>query len=416
MRKAFAKGFCVIVLISSFSLTETLAQNNSEVGLNGRRNVITSAVPFAAITPDSRSGALGDAGVALSPDPNTIHWNPAKLAFMEDDFGFGLSYTPWLRNLVPDINLSYLSGYKKINDLSGFGGSLRYFSLGDITFTNENAQEIGQFRPYEMAIDGAYARKLAENLSIGVSLRFIYSNLSGNTPLQSGEVTKPGTSIAGDLSMYWTKDIENLFGKEAELALGGNISNIGSKITYTEDVDKDFIPTKLKLGSYLNFQLDKYNELAILFDVNKLLIPTPPVYETDTAGQRVYNQNGDLKIKSGKRPNVSVIKGIFQSFSDAPGGFTEEMREIKPSLGLEYWYDDQFAIRGGYFYEHPNKGNRQYLTLGAGLRYNVFGLDVSYLVPTNSQQANTTSPLENTIRVSLQFNFNEEARKENNNN
>ncbi|PSR06048.1 MAG: hypothetical protein BRD49_02495, partial [Bacteroidetes bacterium SW_10_40_5] len=172
----------------------------------------------------------------------------------------------------------------------------------------------------------------------------------------------------------------------------------------------DFIPTTLKLGSYLNFQLDKYNELAIIFDVNKLLIPTPPVYKTDSAGQRVFNNSGDLKIKSGKRPTVSVIRGIFQSFGDAPGGFTEEMREIKPSLGLEYWYDDQFAIRGGYFYEHPNKGNRQYVTLGAGLRYNVFGLDVSYLVPTNSQEANTTSPLENTIRVSLQFNFNEEAQ------
>ncbi len=409
MKRIVGKFFSIIIVLSCFSLTDILAQNN-EVGLNGQRNVITSAVPFAAITPDSRSGALGDAGVAMSPDANTIHWNPAKLAFMEDDFGFGLSYTPWLRNLVPDINLSYLSGYKRINDLSGFGGSLRYFSLGDITFTNENAQEIGQFRPYEMAVDGAYARKLSDNLSIGVSLRFIYSNLSGNTPLSNGEVTEPGTSIAGDLSMYWTEDIENLFGKKAELALGANISNIGSKITYTEDVDKDFIPTKLKLGSYLNFQLDKYNELAILFDVNKLLIPTPPVYETDSAGQRVFNNSGDLKIKSGKRPTVSVIRGIFQSFADAPGGFTEEMREIKPSLGLEYWYDDQFAIRGGYFYEHPNKGNRQYLTLGAGLRYNVFGLDVSYLVPTNSQEANTTSPLENTIRVSLQFNFNEEAK------
>jgi hypothetical protein len=409
MKSVLIKFFSIIIVLSCFSLTDIFAQNN-EVGLNGRRNVITSAVPFAAITPDSRSGALGDAGVAISPDANTIHWNPAKLAFMENDFGFGLSYTPWLRNLVPDINLSYLSGYKRINELSGFGGSLRYFSLGDITFTNENAQEIGQFRPYEMAIDGAYARKLSDNLSIGVSLRFIYSNLSGTTPLQNGEVTEPGTSIAGDLSMYWTEDIENLFGKKAELALGANISNIGSKITYTKDVDKDFIPTTLKLGSYLNFQLDKYNELAIIFDVNKLLIPTPPVYKTDSSGQRVYNKNKELKIKSGKRPTVSVIRGIFQSFGDAPGGFTEEMREIKPSLGLEYWYDDQFAIRGGYFYEHPNKGNRQYVTLGAGLRYNVFGLDVSYLVPTNSQEANTTSPLENTIRVSLQFNFNEESQ------
>jgi len=409
MKSVLIKFFSIIIVLSCFSLTDIFAQNN-EVGLNGRRNVITSAVPFAAITPDSRSGALGDAGVAISSDANTIHWNPAKLAFMENDFGFGLSYTPWLRNLVPDINLSYLSGYKRINELSGFGGSLRYFSLGDITFTNENAQEIGQFRPYEMAIDGAYARKLSDNLSIGVSLRFIYSNLSGTTPLQNGEVTEPGTSIAGDLSMYWTEDIENLFGKKAELALGANISNIGSKITYTKDVDKDFIPTTLKLGSYLNFQLDKYNELAIIFDVNKLLIPTPPVYKTDSSGQRVFNNSGDLKIKSGKRPTVSVIRGIFQSFGDAPGGFTEEMREIKPSLGLEYWYDDQFAIRGGYFYEHPNKGNRQYVTLGAGLRYNVFGLDVSYLVPTNSQEANTTSPLENTIRVSLQFNFNEEAQ------
>ncbi|MBL6962629.1 MAG: type IX secretion system outer membrane channel protein PorV [Bacteroidetes bacterium] len=391
------KGLSLLSLLAVLSLLPStlFAQWN----LDGRRNVVTTAVPFLMITPDSRAGALGDAGVALPTDANAIHWNPAKLAFAEDNVGFTLSYVPWLKALVPDINLSYLSGYTRIDDMSAFGASLRYFSLGDITFTNDYGEFLGDFRPYELAVDGAYARKLSETFSLGLALRLIYSNLAGNTPLSNGTETKPGIAFAGDISAYWKPEPAQLDGKQLDIGVGANISNLGSKVTYTVETDRDFIPMNLKIGSYFNLHIDDYNEIAFIFDLNKLLVPTSPIYDPDSLTAEGF------RILAGKNPDVPVMQGLFQSFSDAPGGFKEELREINPAFGIEYWYDRMVAARAGYFYEHETKGNRQYVTLGIGLKYNILNLDVSYLIPTNNKTASQTSPLENTVRFTLLFNI-----------
>jgi hypothetical protein len=400
------KGFRCLSLFTLLSLFPTFmfAQNN----LDGRRNVITTSVPFLMITPDSRSGALGDAGVALPSDANSIHWNPAKLAFAEDKVGLTLSYVPWLKALVPDINLSYLSGYTRIDEMSTFGASLRYFSLGDIQFTNDQGEYMGDFRPYEMALDAAYARKLSETFSLGLALRLIYSNLAGNTPLTNGTETRPGIAFSGDVSAYWRPEPVELDGKELDIALGLNMSNLGSKITYTVETDRDFIPMNLRLGSYFNYHIDQYNQLALTFDLNKLLVPTTPIYDPDST-----TADGWV-VRAGRNPDVPIMQGLIQSFYDAPGVLRsdssrsvlrEELREINPAFGLEYWYDNMVAARVGYFYEHETKGNRQYLTLGIGLKYNILNLDVSYLIPTNNKTASQTSPLENTVRFTLLFNI-----------
>mgnify|MGYP003731092183 CR=1 FL=1 len=391
------KGLSFLSLVALLSLLPSTL--SAQFTFDGRRNVVTTAVPFLMITPDSRSGALGDAGVALPMDANAIHWNPAKLAFAEENMGLTLSYVPWLKALVPDINLSYLSGYSRIDEKSAFGASLRYFSLGDITFTNDYGEFLGDFRPYELAVDGAYARKLSETFSLGLALRLIYSNLAGNTPLSNGTETKPGVAFAGDISAYWKPEPVKLDGKQLDIALGGNISNLGSRITYTVETDRDFIPMNLRVGAYFNYHIDEYNEFAFTFDLNKLLVPTSPIYDPDSF------VNGEFLILWGKNPDVPVMQGLFQSFSDAPGGFKEEMREINPAFGIEYWYDRMVAARAGYFYEHETKGNRQYLTLGIGLKYNILNLDVSYILPTGKKTASETSPLQNTVRFSLLFNL-----------
>lgn len=374
----------------------------AQVNVDGRRNVVTSAVPFLSITPDSRSGAMGDVGVAISPDANSIHWNPAKLAYMEKPFGMSISYTPWLKNLVPDINLSYLTGYYKIDKFSGFGGSLRYFTLGDIAFTDENNQSLGNFSPNEIALDGAYARKLSDNFSIGVALRFIYSNLSGQIPTPGGGETKPGTAFAGDVSGYYTKKNVTVKNYKADWAFGFNISNIGSKISYVKDIDADFIPTNLKVGGSFTLKIDDANELTIAADLNKLLIPTLPYVAT--------NSTGEPEIILGMSPDVGPVQGIVQSFYDAPGGFNEEIKEINPSVALEYWYSKTFALRTGYFYEHATKGNRKYITAGVGLKYNTLSFDFSYLIDA-ARNTVGTSPLANTVRFSLLFNFNENKKE-----
>jgi hypothetical protein len=385
---------------------------NDRYNLDGRRNVVSTAVPFLMITPDSRSGALADAGVALPADANSIHWNAARLAFVTEKTGLSISYVPWLRSLVPDINLSYLSGYIKIDNLSTFGMSLRYFSLGDITFTNDKGETLMEnYRPYELAIDGAYARKLSENFAIGIALRFIYSNLTGGTPVNGSTPTKPGKAFEGDLSgLYKAKDFK-LFKKDVNWNLGFNLSNIGSKITYTDETQRDFVPINLRLGTYFNCHIDNYNELALLFDLNKLLVPTAPIYQVDSNGNSLIDPQGNLVIYKGKNPDQPVIEGMVQSFYDAPGGFKEEIREINPSVALEYWYNKQFAARAGYFYEHPTKGNRQYVTIGLGVKYNILNLDVSYLIPTSAKTASSASPLQNTLRFSLIFNFGKEKQE-----
>lgn len=402
----------ILIVLALFSGKVIMAQTAAdqwETAKNGIR-VVTTAVPFLAITPDSRSGALGDCGVALPTDPNALHWNPSKIAFSEEEMALSLSYIPWLKSLVPDINLSYLAGYKKIDNMSAFGASLRYFSLGDITFTNNQGDYIGEFRPHEMALDGTYARKLSEQFALGVSLRFIYSNLAGNTPLDNGTQTKPGIAGAGDISMFWKMNTMKIDGHNFDVNVGANISNLGSKITYTDETDRDFIPMNLRVGAYFNYQIDDYNDIAFTFDINKLLVPTPPFYDFDSSGNQILDADGNPVIYKGSDPNVPTITGLWKSFSDAPNGFSEELKEYNLSMGIEYWYAKTVAARAGYFYEDPTKGNRQFVSLGLGLKYQVMNLDISYLIPTNTKTASQRSPLDGTVRFTLIFNFVEDKR------
>ncbi|MCW5899166.1 MAG: type IX secretion system outer membrane channel protein PorV [Flavobacteriales bacterium] len=380
-------------------------------------NTITTAVPFLIISPDSRAGGMGDAGVAVSPDANAIHWNPAKLAFAENDGEFFMSYSPWLRNLVPDMSLAYLAGYKRLsNKRSAVGGSLRYFNLGSILFTDINGATIRDFKPAEFAVDLAFAQQFSDRVSGGVAIRYVNSNLTGGISVQ-GANSKAGQSVAADVSAYYVNDEMQVSGRDATLAFGINISNIGAKMSYTETAAQDFIPINLRLGPSFKLDLDEYNSITFAFDVNKLLVPTPPVYLLDENGAVVIDPvTGRPAVASGVDPTVGVAAGMFGSFSDAPGvvyyddngnlliesgsRFREEMREINLAGGFEYWYADQFAFRTGYFWEHYTKGNRKYFTIGAGVRYNIFSLDLSYLI-ANMQR----SPLANTLRFTLGFRF-----------
>jgi hypothetical protein len=347
-------------------------------------NAIQTVVPFLTIAPDSRAGAIGDAGVATSPDAYSMHWNPAKFAFIEENSGVGISYAPWLRNLVPDINIAYLSGFYRIDPKQVISSSLVYSSLGDVPFTDEYGNLERTFKPNEFSFDLGYSRLFSENFSGGIAFRFIYSNLTGGS-YSGGEATKPGTSFAADISGYYRKDI-TMFSKNAEFGLGFNLSNIGSKMSYSDSQNSDFIPMNMRLGTAWTINLDNFNKLSVAFDINKLLVPTPPIYDA----------NGD--IVDGMDPNVGVPTAIIHSFYDAPGGFSEEMHEITYSIGTEYWYNNQFALRAGYFHEHESKGNRKYFTAGAGFKLKGFSIDFSYLMPTVSNH-----PLARTLRFSLAF-------------
>jgi hypothetical protein len=369
-------------------------------------NTITTAVPFLTIAPDSRCGALGDAGVALDPDANSIHWNPSKMAFSENDLDVAISYSPWLRALVNDMSLTYLSAIKKLSKTQAIGGSLRYFTLGTITFTDEVGMNIQDFRPAEFALDLAYSQKLSKNFSGGIALRYINSNLTGRTNLQGAE-SRPGQSVAVDVSTFYTNNKIKIAGRKSQLNWGLNISNIGAKMSYTNSDNRDFIPTNLRLGTAIATNLDDYNKLTFLFDLNKLLVPSQPI----------YNNAGDTII-SGYNPVVGTATGMIQSFHDAPGMYDpetmsivpgsklrEEIREYNIATGLEYDFAKQFAIRLGYFHEHYTKGNRQFITFGAGLHYQVLTIDMSYLVSTTQQ-----NPLANTLRFSLRFSVGANAK------
>ena len=403
----------LISLITTFVflfLGKYNSQTYNAAGQEGQEeiNTITTAVPFLLISPDSRSGAMGDVGAAIKPDANSVFWNPAKLVFIEegDDIGFSMSYSPWLRALVNDINLAYLTFYKRIDRNSTIGGSLRYFSLGNITFTDAFGETIRDFKPNEFSLDVVYSRKLSANLGVGLAARYIYSNLTGGS-LVSGAATRPGQSVATDLSAYYVTNKFEISDMPSDIAFGLNISNIGAKMSYTENADRDFIPTNMRLGTALNIEIDDYNEFTFAFDANKLLVPTQPF---------VAIIGKEETIISGSDPNVGVASGMFNSFSDAPGivitddngnyvveegsKFKEELNEINLSVGAEYIYSQLFAIRGGYFHEHPTKGNRRYLSFGAGIKYKVLELDLSYLLALTQQ-----SPLANTIRFSLKFNM-----------
>ena len=382
------------ILVVLFLSSHAYAQDVSGIDEIGRNNLntITTAVPFLLISPDSRAGGMGDIGVATSPDANSLHWNPAKYSFIDQEVGFAVSYVPWLRELVPDINLSYISGYKKLNKNDVIAMELRYFTLGDITFTDIIGNNLGQYKPNEFALGSSYSRKLSDQFSLAISGRYIYSNLTGGQSA-GGIATNAGQSIAADVAGYYVNAIR-IAKKDAELAFGANISNIGNKIRYTETSTRDFIPINLRLGTAINTDFDEYNKISFAFDINKLLVPTPPIYNDSITDQ----------IDFGKDPNVSVVSGIFQSFGDAPGGFNEELREINFSFGTEYWYNNQFAIRAGYFNEHNTKGGRKFFTFGSGVKYNVFALDFSYLINA-SRAINGNNPLANTMRFTLTFDF-----------
>ena len=376
-----------------------------EVSQQVQLNTITTAVPFLMIGPDSRSGALGDAGVALSPDANSLHWNPAKMAFSENEVEFSLSYAPWLRALVDDMNLAYLTGVKRINNRQAWGAALRYFSLGNITFTDETGTTIRDFQPAEFSLDLGYSQKLSDRFSGGIAGRFINSNLTGGTNVL-GANSKPGRSVAVDVGVFYSNPRTKFAGRDAAFNWGVNISNIGAKMSYSESADRDFLPTNLKMGTALKMMLDDYNSLTFTIDANKLLVPTTPIYD----------QGSGSEIISGFDPNVGVASAMIQSFYDAPGivnfnedgtytiedgsVFREELREFNMGGGIEYLYNDVFAFRTGFFNEHYSKGARQFITLGAGIKYTVFTVDLSYLISTRQQ-----NPLANTLRFTLRLQF-----------
>ena len=381
MKYKYTKKIALYILLAIPAVAAAQTSTNGSGA-----NAISTAVPFLNITPDSRSGAMGDAGVALSPDVNANYWNPAKLAFLENNNDISLSYSPWLRHLVPDVSLAYLSYAHKIDERNTFGASLRYFNLGSIQLIDDNQNEQGTYKPSELSIDGSFARKFGNNLSLGLTLRYIYSNFSNGAFVSGGTTAqnKAGNSIAAGVSLYYTKP----YGDSSVFAFGAHISNIGSKIAYSDAGTKYFLPTNLKFGVANTWRLNSSSKFTATFDINKLLVPTPPI--RDASGN----------IVSGKNDDVSVPAGIFQSFGDAPGGFSEELKEYSLSPGVEYLYNDLIAIRAGYFYENPAKGNRHYATFGVGLRYQVFQFDFSYLAA--SQQ---NSPLANTLRFTLSASF-----------
>lgn len=393
------------ILVSFFLILNSGKAQINTTQLSGSQiNAITTAVPLLLISPDSRAGAMGECGVATSPDINSMHWNAAKYAFIDKKAGVAASYSPWLRKLVPDINLSYLAGYGKIDKNSAIAGSLRYFSLGTINFTDITGNPTGNYKPNEFAIDVAYTRKLGEKFSVAMALRYINSNLTGGLPLQNGTATKAGQAVAVDVSGYYTNKDIKISDNKSELSVGFNISNIGNKMSYTDNAApeaKNFLPMNLKLGSALKINLDDANTVAFTADINKLLVPTPPVYEYDSNGNYVLDGNGERVIVAGKDPYRSVSSGLLGSFNDAPGGIKEEMREVILQAGAEYWYDRLLAFRGGYFYENKTKGGRQFFTLGMGVKYKVFGIDFAYLIPTTRRN----NPLQNTLRFSLSFDF-----------
>jgi hypothetical protein len=415
------KNIFILFRVSAITIIMLMSLNNLQAQLvvgdesaQEYLNTITTAVPFLMIAPDSRSGALGDAGVALSPDGNSLHWNPAKMAFSENELEVSLGYSPWLRALVDDMNLAYLTMVRKVNRRQAYGLALRYFSLGDITFTDNVGGTIMDFQPAELSLDAGFSQRFTDKFSGGVAGRFIHSNLTGGISVLGAE-SKPGISVAADVSMFYTNDQANWGGKDGTFNFGVNISNIGSKMSYTATAARDFIPANLRLGVAYKINLDDYNALTFTIDGNKLLVPTTPQ----------YSQINSTNILSGYPSDVGVATAIIQSFYDAPGTgtafvdpdtneeywegdkgsiFREEMREINLGGGIEYDFAEVFAFRAGYFYEHWSKGNRQFITMGAGMKYTVFTIDLSYVISTTQ-----LSPLANTLRFTLRMQFSDLA-------
>lgn len=359
----------------------------------GGQNYISTAMPIIMVSPDAAAAGMGDVGVASKPDANSQHWNNAKLAFVEDKGGFSMTYTPWLRKLgVGDMNLLYLGGYYSINNRSTIGGSVTYYSVGEVEFRGEEGNDLGTYKPNEFSVDLSYSMKLTDQIALGASGRYLRSDLTQGQDVGTTS-TRAGNAIAADIGVYYQNKLNVTPSMPGELALGFFISNLGSKISYSDDDnEKDFLPANMRLGGRYTLNIDEYNQFSFLMDLNKLLVPTPPIYDEEgniTAG------------KNDRAEDISVMQGVFQSFYDAPNGFKEEMQEIQISAGAEYWYNQLFAVRAGYFFEHKNKGGRQYITFGGGIRYNMFTFDLSYLLALSKTQ----NPLANTVRISLGMNF-----------
>jgi len=376
-------------------------------------NTITTALPFMSITPDSRAGGMGDAGTALSPSSSSVYWNTSILSFSEQTSEISLSYTPWLRQLTNDIHLSYLSGFYKINETHTIGGALRYFSLGEITFTDASGNVIRDDKPSEFELTGAYAFRLSKRFSVGINGKFAYSNLTGGLTV-GGVNTKAGVVGAADLSFSYYNDDAKIGSLDGIYTFATTINNVGNKVAYSELSERDFIPMNLKIGNSFLANFDAYNKVTFSLDLQRLLVPTPPLYDVI---------DGEYTMLAGMNPNIGVINGMIQSFYDAPGAvatddngdyiqdtdgnyevvkgsrFKEELSEINIAFGMEWWYNDVFAVRTGVFYESPNKGNRQFLNIGASLKYNMFAIDFSYLASLNGRQ----SPLANTLRFTVRL-------------
>ncbi len=415
--KVFFISLFVVVFISTYSKAQT--PNLSGVSKNDlTMNTITTALPFLSITPDSRAGGMGEAGTALSPNSSSVYWNTSMLSFTKKRGEIGMSYVPWLRQLTNDIHLSYLSGYYKVNDKHSIGGSLRYFSLGEITFTDNSGNVIRNDKPSEYEIAGAYAFKLSDKLSVGLNGKFAYSNLTGGLVV-GGVNTKAAVAGATDLSFTYFSENARIGSLSGAYTFATTINNVGNKITYSENAKRDFIPMNLKMATSYRADLDKFNNILLAFELQKLLVPTPPIYAKDGS------------IASGENNDVGVIAGMLQSFHDAPGVIAkddngnfiqnsdgtyqiikgsrlkEELTEINIATGLEYWYNNVFALRTGYFYENKNKGNRKYVNFGAGFKYNNLGIDLSYLISVSGKN----SPLANTIRFTLRYTVGDEVDK-----
>lgn len=407
---------CLSLFLSSIAFGQQGAGGSKVTDDDLQLNTITTALPFMAITPDSRAGGMGDAGTALSGNSSSVYWNTSMLIFAEDKSEISISYTPWLRQLTNDIHLSYLSGYTKLGDRHIIGGAMRYFSLGSITFTDQTGNYIREDKPSEFEFTGAYGFRLGPKTSIGLNGKFAYSNLTGGLTVE-GVDTKAAIAGAADLSFTYYNDEARIGKTKGVYTFAATINNLGNKVAYSSSQNRDFIPMNLKIGNSFKAQFDKYNSLTLAVDLQKLLVPTPAYY--------AMTSPGTYEMVAGMSGDVGVIKGLTQSFYDAPGVplrdengdfvknadgsyevkkgsvFKEELREINIGVGLEYWYNNLFALRGGYFYESKTKGNRQYFNVGVGLKYNSFGLDFSYLAAVGGRN----SPLANTLRFTLRFTF-----------
>lgn len=390
----FITGIIATIIIISIS-GRINAQTYNETGQTN--NYIPTGMPILQIAPDAISGALGDAGVASDPDAYSGHWNNAKFAFAPNEMSISTTYTPWLHKLDHEMNFLYLGGYKRMGKRSAVGASLTYFSMGDIQHTDELGGTLGEFHPNEFAFDATYSMKLSEVLSLGATGRFVHSDLTQGLTVDD-QTTKAANGLAADVGLYYQQDVD----QGQVLALGLFISNLGSKLSYSDDdLENEFLPANIRLGGRYGYEFDEYNRMNFILDLNKQLVPTPPIANADGTFTGLYTDMTDYH-------QTSSVLGAIQSFYDAPGGLQEEIHEISIGGGAEYWYTNTFVARMGYFYEHRTKGARQYLTLGVGLKYNYVVFDFSYLIPTTNFSNN---PLANTLRVSIGINFDNKKKQ-----